>query len=404
MDWIPTRTAGLDRLAEFAPRAGRDYARLRNSDFGPGRRDNVSCLSPWIRHRLVGEWEAAEAALARHGPQACEKFVDEVLWRTYFKGWLEMRPGVWDAYRAELDEDREHLCGDADLADRHAAATAGNTGIECFDAWARELVETGYLHNHARMWFASIWVFTLGLPWALGADFFLRHLLDGDPASNTLGWRWVAGLQTPGKTYLARPGNIERHTAGRFHPQPGELATRAPAPQGVSSPGPGPAPTPEPMPSLEGDVALLLTEDELQADTLPVDLHRVTRAAILDCSAGRSPEPVGEPARAFTTAAIDDAVRRLQTRGIAAQRLADTDELRTWLARGMDRLLVAHPPVGPARDALGAPDRLTGPAGPPVTRVLRPWDARAWPHATHGFFRFRKHIPELLRQAGLPSL
>ena len=60
------------------------------------------------------------------------------------------------------------------------------TGIEGFDDWARELVDTGYMHNHARMWFASIWIFTLRLPWALGADFFLRHLLDADAASNTL--------------------------------------------------------------------------------------------------------------------------------------------------------------------------------------------------------------------------
>ncbi|MCK7502530.1 MAG: hypothetical protein MZW92_81430 [Comamonadaceae bacterium] len=82
------------------------------------------------------------------------------------------------------------------------------------------------LHNHARLWFASLWIFTLELPWALGADFFLRHLLDGDPASNTLSWRWVVGLQTPGKIYLARADNIARFTAGRFPAVTG-LATAA---------------------------------------------------------------------------------------------------------------------------------------------------------------------------------
>ncbi len=82
---------------------------------------------------------------------------------------------------------------------RWEQATTGRTGLACFDAWARELLDVGYLHNPARMWFASLWIFTLELPWALGADFFLRHLLDGDPASNTLSWRWVGGLQTPGK-------------------------------------------------------------------------------------------------------------------------------------------------------------------------------------------------------------
>jgi deoxyribodipyrimidine photo-lyase len=58
------------------------------------------------------------------------------------------------------------------------------------------------------MWFASIWIFTLRLPWPLGAAFFQAHLQDHDAASNTLSWRWVAGIQTPGKHYLARAENI----------------------------------------------------------------------------------------------------------------------------------------------------------------------------------------------------
>ena len=66
------------------------------------------------------------------------------------------------------------------------------------------------------MWFASIWIFTLKLPWQQGAAFFLEHLLDGDSASNTLSWRWVAGLQTKGKHYLAKSWNIEKFTENRF--------------------------------------------------------------------------------------------------------------------------------------------------------------------------------------------
>ena len=84
------------------------------------------------------------------------------------------------------------------------------------DAWTRELIETGYLHNHARMWYSSIWIHTLKLPWTLGADFFLRHLLDGDAASNTLSWRGVAGLHTQGKVYLAQKSNIYKFTEGRL--------------------------------------------------------------------------------------------------------------------------------------------------------------------------------------------
>ena len=76
--------------------------------------------------------------------------------------------------------------------------------VAVMNGFARELVETGYLHNHSRMWFAGYWVHVARLPWQLGAKFFQDHLLDFDPASNTLSWRWVAGLQTPGKTYLPR--------------------------------------------------------------------------------------------------------------------------------------------------------------------------------------------------------
>ncbi|WP_404818261.1 FAD-binding domain-containing protein, partial [Roseobacter sinensis] len=219
----PTRTAALERLSAFLPRAGRHYAARRNYDLGPGRHHGVSGLSPYLRCRLITEEEVLQAVLARHAPQAAEKFIQEVFWRTYWKGWLELRPGVWDEYRRDLRRQWDDVQTQAGLRDRWEAACTGDTGIACFDGWADELVNTGYLHNHARMWFASIWIFTLELPWELGADFFLRHLLDGDPASNTLGWRWVAGIQTVGKTYLARPDNIAKYTEGRFG-VPGRLA------------------------------------------------------------------------------------------------------------------------------------------------------------------------------------
>ena len=75
-----------------------------------------------------------------------------------------------------------------------AAASAGLTGIDFLDAWMRELVATGYLHNRARMWMAAIRIFTLRLRWKAGADLFMRDLHDGDPAPKTVSWRWVAGL------------------------------------------------------------------------------------------------------------------------------------------------------------------------------------------------------------------
>ena len=226
--FVATRAEALRRLDLFLPRAGRAYAEGRNSDGGPGAERSVSALSPYLRYRLLTEREVIAAVLDRHGPQTADKFVSEVLWRTYFKGWLELRPAAWTRFLAARDAGRDAMARSGGLARAVAAAEEGRTGIEGFDDWARELVDHGYLHNHTRMWFASIWIFTLRLPWALGADFFLRHLVDADPASNTLSWRWVAGLQTPGKTYLATADNIARYTSGRFpSARAGERGARA---------------------------------------------------------------------------------------------------------------------------------------------------------------------------------
>ena len=135
------------------------------------------------------------------------------MWRTYWKGWLELRPNVWTDYVAELNKIREEYKDNQNYKN----AIDGKTNIECFNYWVKELKENNYLHNHTRMWFASIWIFTLELPWQLGAEFFMQHLYDGDSASNTLGWRWVAGIQTRGKHYLASEWNIKKFTNNRFN-------------------------------------------------------------------------------------------------------------------------------------------------------------------------------------------
>ena len=216
--FTPTRDAALARLAAFTPRMGRPYAAGRNTDYGPAAAPSTSALSPWLRRRMVLEAEAIAAAQEAHA-EAAEKFVQEVFWRSYFKGHLETRPGLWADYRRLQAEGHARLAENAGLRRAYTEAVEGRTGIDGFDDWARELVAENWLHNHARMWFASIWIFTLRLPWALGADFFMRHLLDGDPASNTLSWRWVAGLHTRGKAYAARAENIRRYTDGRYAPR-----------------------------------------------------------------------------------------------------------------------------------------------------------------------------------------
>ena len=207
-----SRAKAVDKLDHFIANNLSEYTKLRNFDFGPGNRSNTSCLSPYITHGTINELEIINKSLNKFSFSKNEKFIQEVLWRVYWKGWLELRPNVWSDYLIELDK----IKNDFKDNQKYLNALEGKTNIECFNYWVNELKENNYLHNHTRMWFASIWIFTLELPWQLGAEFFMQHLYDGDAASNTLGWRWVAGVQTQGKHYLASEWNIKKFTDNRF--------------------------------------------------------------------------------------------------------------------------------------------------------------------------------------------
>ncbi len=383
----PSRAAALDRLDVFVPGAGQRYAVGRNADSGPGCQSAVSRLSPYLRHRVVTEAEVVGTVLAQHTFDAAEKFIQEVLWRTYWKGWLEMHPAAWSRF---LDERDAHEATDA-----VAAAERGETGIEGFDDWARELVETGYLHNHARMWFASIWIFTLRLPWALGADFFLRHLVDADPASNTLSWRWVAGLQTAGKTYLATRDNISRYTGGRFAPR--GLATQAlPLTEAPLPPARPIAPLPAQAP---GTPALLLvTAEDLHPESL---FDRQTRFAATIVAADAD-LLWGAHARAFVRGAASDAATRVAHHfGCPAQVSAKLDVAAiVAAARAIDvrQIVTAAAAVGPVADTLAQFAPALAKEGIALATVRRRWDSAFWPHATRGFFAFKKQMPEKLQE------
>lgn len=209
----PSRTYALEQMQSFVENHLGLYARDRNFDFGPDKRTNTSCLSPYVSHGILNENEIIKTSLKQYSYTKIEKFIQEVLWRTYWKGWLERRPSVWKDFVNDL----KYLKVDYESDKNLKAAVNGNTDIECFNDWVHELKDTGYLHNHTRMWFSSIWIFTLELPWQLGAEFFMRYLKDGDPASNTLSWRWTAGVQTKGKNYVAQEWNIKKFTNGRYN-------------------------------------------------------------------------------------------------------------------------------------------------------------------------------------------
>lgn len=393
-DFSPRREAALDRLAQFVPHAGREYTAGRNTDPGADREGAVSRLSPYIRYRMLTEHEVVAAVLQRHSLAAADKFVAEVLWRTYWKGWLELRPAVWARFLAERDRQRTEFTDLPALV----AAESGNTGIAGFDDWARELAMTGYLHNHVRMWFASIWIFTLRLPWTLGADFFMRHLADADAASNTLSWRWVAGLQTAGKTYLAKADNIARHTEGRFKPK--GLSTEAIALTEPPLEKAGALPSFQPLDPAQ-PALLLLTPEDVSPETLVPASLPISGAIV----AADDELLWGENARHFVREAAADAALRVASHFSCATEVVPMLDAAGLIAaaqaHGVRQIVTPYAPVGPVADALAQIAPVLADEGVTLAQSRRAWDAQFWSHATKGFFPFKERVPAILRQIGL---
>lgn len=396
--WTATRAAGLARLDAFTPHAGRAYASRRNHAV---EAPTVSGLSPYLRRRMVTEREVLTRVLARHDEASAEKFIDEVFWRAHFKGRLEGQPEIWPRYNQALTLGHAALDRDPALARRHADAVAGRTGIDAFDAWVAELEASGYLHNHARMWFASIWSHTLRLPWALGAAFMHARLLDGDPAANTLSWRWVVGLHTPGKTYLARADNIERYTEGRFRPR--GLASDAPPLEEPPFAQPWTTPVLDLAPP-DGPLLLLVTEEDLAPESLlppgvavaavhvadAVEIDGQPRSALVQDFARQALDDVAARARlAFPDAPVDRGPLDVEVLAQAA------------LAAGVRTIVTAHAPVGPTRDRLDALASQLAVRGLTLKSLGRPYDALTWPQGRGGFFGLKKRIPRLLDQLAL---
>ena len=391
-DVFPTsRNAALLRLAEFIPGAGQNYAFGRNTDPGPAQPSAVSKLSPYLRYRMITEQEVVQAVLEQHSLAAAEKFIQEILWRTYWKGWLEMRPSVWTQFQEERDRQRDSFANARAIRN----AEAGQTGIEGFDDWARELIETGYLHNHARMWFASIWIFTLRLPWALGADFFLRHLVDADAASNTLSWRWVAGLQTAGKTYLATTDNIARYTNGRFAPK--GLATTAIIPPDLTVAHQRPVPFAAQL-DTQKPALLLMTPEDMNPESL-FGAGAAIKAAIV----AADPATLwGDNARGFVAGASRDAAERVSSAFRCPTDILDTLNIETLVTQakqaGAEQIITAYAPVGPVAGLFAEFAPHLEREGIKLVQIRRSWDEKFWPHATKGFFPFKEKIPKILSE------
>jgi deoxyribodipyrimidine photo-lyase len=223
IDYVRQQFPDTAEFEEFVPetQGGRHAAQALLDAIDPKRygqtRNNltgaVTQLSPYIRHGVVTLREVRDTALSKveHNRDAA-KFIMELAWREYWQRIYDhLGLGVWE----DIEEPKTGHAPSEYEEELPANIKRGTTGLACMDGFSRELRRTGYLHNHARMWLASYVVHWRKVKWQAGAEWFLEHLLDGDPASNNLSWQWVASSFS-NKPYFFNRENLERHTDGLY--------------------------------------------------------------------------------------------------------------------------------------------------------------------------------------------
>ncbi len=306
-----------------------------------------------------------------------EKFIQEVLWRVYWKGWLELRPNVWTDYLEELKDIKENFKDNKDYLD----AIEGKTNIECFNEWVNELKEFNYLHNHTRMWFASIWIFTLNLPWQLGAEFFMKHLFDGDAASNTLGWRWVAGIQTQGKNYLATEWNIKKFTNDRFQ----NIKINEEAAPKITEKSYTITEKSFTNPHLLEDKMLLVFDNNLSMEFTEFKGHNFKKILIISNTNETRQIQLSENTLNFKTLLINDQLNRLKEKSITAE-VIKIDELKNI----KEPVYALYPTVGENLDYLQLNELKN------IEFIYREIDQFSWQFCNKGFFNFKNYIPKIV--------
>ena len=370
-----SRAKALDQLKNFVDNHLAEYSKLRNFDFGPEKRSNISCLSPYITHGVINEKEVIQKALSKFSFSKNEKFIQEVLWRTYWKGWLELRPNVWTDYLVELKQIRNEFKNNQD----YLSAIEGKTNIDCFNGWVTELKENNYLHNHTRMWFASIWIFTLELPWQLGAEFFMKHLFDGDAASNTLGWRWVAGIQTQGKHYLASEWNIKKFTNNRFQ----NIQLNENAPPKVSE---------KSYQIIKQDFNnsenikeknLLIFDNNLSFEVTDFKENNFKKIYLVSNKNEDRSIKLSEKLMKFKSLLIEEQAQRLKNQSIDCQ-IIDISEVTN-----IENCCGLYPTIGENLDYLNSNNLK-------VDFLYRSLDQLAWQYCNKGFFNFKNYIPKIV--------
>jgi len=371
-----SRAAAIERLNKFIDQNLFEYSKLRNFDFGPNNRSNISCLSPYITHGIISELEVIKKSLSKFSFSKNEKFIQEVLWRTYWKGWLELRPNVWTDYLNELKKIREEFKDNQNYKN----AIVGNTNIECFNEWVKELKETNYLHNHARMWFASIWIFTLDLPWQLGAEFFMKHLYDGDAASNTLGWRWVAGIQTQGKNYLASEWNIKKFTNNRFS----NIKLNENAPPKTSDKTYAASKLEFNNPQNLEEKNLLIFENNLSFEISDFKDQKFKKVFLISNKNENRTIELSEKLVKFKSQLIEDQKKRLEEKSINTE-IIDLSEIQNINETSYG----LYPTVGENLDFISTNNLK-------IKFLYRKLDQFSWQYCNKGFFNFKNYIPKII--------
>ena len=370
-----SRAKAIEKLNHFIENNLTDYSKLRNFDFGPESRSNVSCLSPYITHGIISEKEIIKKALNKFSFTKNEKFIQEVLWRTYWKGWLELRPNVWNDYLIELKKIREDFKDNKEYLN----AIEGKTNIECFNVWVNELKKNNYLHNHTRMWFSSIWIFTLDLPWQLGAEFFMQHLYDGDAASNTLGWRWVAGIQTRGKHYLASEWNIKKFTNNRFQ----NIKLNENAPPKISEKSYSIIKQEFNNPQDIKGKNLLIFENNLSFEITDFNKNFFNKIYIVSNKNENRSITLSERLVKFKSLLVEDQKQRLK------DKIIDCEVININEIENIENCYGLYPTVGENLDYLNSNNLK-------IEFLYRDLDQISWQYCNKGFFNFKNYIPKII--------
>ena len=375
MNFEASRAKALDKLNYFVENNLSEYSKLRNFDYGPDNRSNISCLSPYITHGIINEKEVIKKSLNKFSFAKNEKFIQEVLWRTYWKGWLELRPSVWTDFLIELKK----IKGDFQNNQNYKNAIDGKTNVECFNYWVNELKENNYLHNHTRMWFASIWIFTLNLPWQLGAEFFMQHLYDGDAASNTLGWRWVAGVQTQGKHYLASEWNIKKFTNNRFS----NIKLNENAPPKISEKKYSILKQDFINPENIDQNNLIIFENNLCFETSDFQNNKFKKFYIISNKNENRCIKLSEKVLKFKSSLIQDQEQRFKNQSIDCE-VIDISEIKK-----IEKAVGLYPTIGENLDYLNSNTFK-------INFLYRELDQNSWQYCNKGFFNFKNYIPKII--------